>query len=295
VEQEPKLIKDDLPRSTVVRVALDEIATPDVSDHDAIEDMAASIRAVGMLQPVVLVRHVNNSKRFRIVAGRRRIAALLAICKQDENDPAGVHVHAHVFDTLSKAEAAERLLRENANRSDNYLAERDALLTLQAQGLEPKQIAQRLRVNLTWVNRRLSLAALPEPIAQALRRGDVTFTTALQIVRLPAQARTKLARQYEKRRDEDGSARISQETVRASQETGPVLVGPLFPDLRTNTVVAAAHTRREQAWRDVTEWIDQSVQLGGITKNGAQYIKAAIESYGAAREQLGTIQAGERL
>lgn len=214
-DEQPMLLTADPPPSRLQKVALDAIALDAQAAKDTV--LAPSLRAVGLLHPVLLLE---NGDRYTIVAGKRRIAAAKSLHAEGEWPDT---IEARVFVGASKIEQASILLRENANRSDNPIAELKAIKQCLSSGLEVKQIAKALNVSTAWVDRRLSLDVLPETIKRSVARKQTTIGTALRVAKLPAKQREKIAREA----SEDGG-RVSMATAQAATARPPVDNARLF-------------------------------------------------------------------
>lgn len=150
-------------------------------DAAELDQLAASIKAEGLLQPIT-VRPIGKG-RYEIVAGERRWRAhkLLA----DRGDPEGKMIACHVraMNELARDIAA---IIENLQRSDiTPLEEADAYLRLQKSGLTPEQIAARTGAGLMRVKWRLSLRNLEPNIKRLFESEQIDRQAALEIARLP--------------------------------------------------------------------------------------------------------------
>ena len=130
-------------------------------DEDKLEELAASIREHGVLQPLLVIR---NGERYTLVAGERRWrAARMAGLKQ---------VPALVRD-FSAQQVAEVSLVENLQRDDlNPLEEARGIRSLiDTFTLTQEQVAERLSMSRPAVTNALRLLALPQPVLDLMRQG----------------------------------------------------------------------------------------------------------------------------
>ena len=121
-------------------------------DHKTLNEMAESIRAVGLLQPI-LVRPTATEGRFEIVAGARRFrAARLA-----EIESVCVRVCQ-----LTDAQTLEAQLIENLVRADVHPYEETqgflALMRLDPARYTAQELAAKTGKSVTFVLQRLKLA-----------------------------------------------------------------------------------------------------------------------------------------
>ena len=135
-------------------------------DSDALEQLAASIREQGLVQPIVV--SPGESGVYVIVAGERRWrAAQLAGLEQ---------VPVVVRSVSGDRELLELALVENLQRSDlNPVEEALAYQALQEEfGLSQEEVAQRVGKARTTVTNALRLLNLPPAVLDLLRNGRLT-------------------------------------------------------------------------------------------------------------------------
>ena len=152
-------------------------------DEAALQELADSIRAVGVIQPILVSR---AGDRYTIIAGERRwrasrLAGLTEI-------PAIIRE----WDEVKRMEAA---LIENLQRDDlNPVEEAMGVSSLMQQcGLTQEQAAERLGKSRPAVANLLRLLTLPEAVLNMLREGKLTAGHARALVTLPRDMQLKLA------------------------------------------------------------------------------------------------------
>ena len=150
-----------------------------VFDEDEIGHLSDSIKAHGVLQPLV-VRPVGD--RFQLIAGERRLRAAQAAGLRE------VPVSIVNFDDQQVFEAS---LVENIQRSDLNPIEK-------AQGFKDyldryhvtqEQLAHRLGMDRTSVSNLVNLLNLPEEVQSAVRQNQITLGHAKVLKGLPTPAR----------------------------------------------------------------------------------------------------------
>jgi len=154
-------------------------------DPTALEELAQSIRAQGVLQPIV-VRPI-GAGRFEIVAGERRWRA---------SQQAGLErIPAMVRDLPDEAAIAMALI-ENIQREDlNPIEEAVALQRLQQEfQLTQQQVAEAVGKSRVTITNLLRLIALPEEIKILLSHGDLEMGHARALLGLPGEQQTEGAR-----------------------------------------------------------------------------------------------------
>lgn len=133
-------------------------------DPAAMEELAQSIREVGILQPLVLVE---RGDKMMIVAGERRWrAAQLAGLAS---------VPALVMD-LTDAQVAEIMLVENLQRKDlDPIEEAQAYRALlEGHGYTQEALAEKIGVSQGHIANRLRLLELPETVRENISRGIIS-------------------------------------------------------------------------------------------------------------------------
>lgn len=148
-------------------------------DDAAIEELAASIRTQGIVQPLVVSPDPDGT--YTIVAGERRWRA---------SRRAGLEtVPVVVRQVADDREMLELALVENLQRSDlNPLEEAEAYLSLQEKfGLSQEDIATRVGKARTTVTNALRLLRLPGEVQDLLREGRLTAGQARPLLGLPSR------------------------------------------------------------------------------------------------------------
>lgn len=133
-------------------------------DDDELKALAESLRAHGLLQPIV-VRRVGD--RCQLVAGERR---LRAAAKAGWSD-----VPVQVVEADDR-QVAELAIVENLHRKDLSPLEKAASFHryLQQYGCTQEELAARLELDRSTIANLIRLLELPEPVQQALRERKIT-------------------------------------------------------------------------------------------------------------------------
>lgn len=143
----------------------------------SLDELVASIRTVGILQPLVVVRQ-EGPPRFKIVCGERRWAAALEV---------GLPTVPVVVRELTEQQRVEAMLIENLQRSNfTRLEEAHAFQHLMTMGLTQVEIARRVGKSQSYVCRRLLLLTLPQEVRERVDRGEVPVEQALGYQTAPA-------------------------------------------------------------------------------------------------------------
>jgi ParB family chromosome partitioning protein len=168
---------------TLLEIPIDQIhVNPNqprkLFDSNALHELAASIKASGVIQPVV-VRRVNGA--YQLIAGERRWRA----ARQAALD----RIPAVVRDATD-AESLEMALVENLLREDlNPMEEAEAYQKLLAQfGWTQEELAHRIGRDRSSIANALRLLRLPELLQADLRGGRLTMGHALALLSLTSTA-----------------------------------------------------------------------------------------------------------
>lgn len=159
-------------------------------DKKGLQELAESIRAQGVLQPV-LVRPKGD--RYELVVGARRLRAAKLVGLTE--------ISAVVNDYLTDAEALEIQIIENLQRQDLGALEEalgyKALLESKPAAGDPKHavesIAARVGKSISYVYQRLKLAELVPAMQKLLEEGWLTPGHAIDVARLQPADQEKAA------------------------------------------------------------------------------------------------------
>ncbi|NVJ60152.1 MAG: ParB/RepB/Spo0J family partition protein [Gammaproteobacteria bacterium] len=157
-----------------------------IMTDEALEELAESIKAQGIIQPIV-VRAISD-KKYEIIAGERRWrASQLAQLSE---------VPVLVKDVPDEAAIAMALI-ENIQREDlNAIEEATALQRLMQEfGLTHQQTADAVGKSRTTVTNLLRLLQLSEACRTMLERGDIEMGHARALLSLDKNQQTDVARQ----------------------------------------------------------------------------------------------------
>lgn len=142
-------------------------------DVDALNELAESIKAHGILEPLI-VRTIEGG--YELIAGERRLRAAQQL---ELND-----VPCVIRDVDDRTAREIRLL-ENLQRQDlTPLEEASAIKELLADGGTQQELAKKLGKSQTWISQRLKLLALPEQALALVVSGDITPKHALVLAPL---------------------------------------------------------------------------------------------------------------
>lgn len=154
-------------------------------DPVTLDELAQSIKAQGVMQPIV-VRSIGGG-RYEIIAGERRWRA---------SQQAGLERIPAMVREISDEAAIAMALIENIQREDlNPVEEAVALQRLQQEfQLTQQQVADAVGKSRVTISNLLRLIALPEEIKTLLSHGDLEMGHARALLGLPAERQVEGAR-----------------------------------------------------------------------------------------------------
>lgn len=134
---------------------------------DELEDLAASVRAHGVLQPLVVRANAGDPDRFEIIAGERRWRAAQL---------AGLHDIPAIVRSLSDEDALAIALIENLQRVDlNALEEAEGFRRLvDEHGFTQDRLSRSVGKSRSHVANTLRLLGLPVGVQSEIRRGALS-------------------------------------------------------------------------------------------------------------------------
>ena len=143
-------------------------------DDARLEELAASIRELGVVEPILVRR---QGQRYRIVAGERRWRAA---------QRAGLKEIPAIVREASDALAFQIALVENVQRADlNAIEEAEAYQALvEDRQLTQEQVAQRVGKERSTVANALRLLRLPDEVRDAVREGQLEMGHARALLGL---------------------------------------------------------------------------------------------------------------
>ncbi len=149
--------------------------------EDALAELANSIRASGVVQPILLRRSAPAGDRFQLVVGERRWRA---------SRLAGLETVPAIIRELSDQDALELALTENLLRQDlNPLEVARAYQALQEKySLSHEQVAERLGINRSSVTNTLRLLRLPPTVQEMLSKDEITYGHARALLGLDSES-----------------------------------------------------------------------------------------------------------
>lgn len=174
-------------------IAIEEIAPNPLQprrnfDEQSLQGLAASIKANGMLAPIIVRPRKGGGRAYEIVAGERRWRAARI---------AGLRRIPALVRDADDAQSLELALLENLQRADLNPIEAAVGLRqlLDDHGFTQEVLAQRLGRSRPAVTNALRLLTLPDAVQALVRDGKLSGGHARALAALPAQKAERLARE----------------------------------------------------------------------------------------------------
>lgn len=177
----PKVVKAhapaiyiDIPVKDIITKAGENVRTGELPD---IEELAKTIEADGLLEPILVTAAADVPGKYRMVAGWRRLTAVRSLG------------YPTISSRVVDADTDRRLrlaLIENIQKVDmSALDKANGIATLlKNTKLEQQEVAQALGVAPGYISQYLAILQLPQSALDALRDGDISFTQARTLCRL---------------------------------------------------------------------------------------------------------------
>ena len=153
-------------------------------DDEALQELADSIKAQGVIQPVIVREH--GLSRYELIAGERRWRA---------SQLAGLTEIPVVIKTISDETALAMGLIENLQRENlNPIEEAQGLKRLADEfGLTHETIAKAVGKSRSAISNSLRLLSLPEPVQEMLYQRRLEMGHARALLTLPVVEQLELA------------------------------------------------------------------------------------------------------
>ncbi len=194
--------EESLVEIPVVQITVNPNQPRKTFDSNKLIELAASIRASGVIQPIVVRR---DGTGFQLIAGERRWRAARE---------AGLQRIPAVVREATDAQSLELALIENLLREDlNPIEEADAYRKLLSQfAWTQEELAQRVGRDRSTIANCLRLLRLPDAIQVDLRAGRLTMGHAIALLALPTEA--EQLRLRDQILAHDWSVRATEDSVR---------------------------------------------------------------------------------
>ena len=155
-----------------------------IFDQEALEELAASIREHGVIQPIIvrpisLTKWEGHARRYELIAGERRWRA--SIMAEQPTIPALIREDAGDLQALIELSLIENLQRADLHPLEEALAfgmMRDEL------GYSYRKIAERVHRSKGYVENRLKLLDLPDDLSQLVSARPDTLMHVTELAKI---------------------------------------------------------------------------------------------------------------
>jgi len=210
--------------------------------EDSIRELAESISAVGLMQPVVVRKKGDG---YELVAGERRLRA--ARMANLETVPA-------IIREAGEAESLEMALIENINREDlNAMDAARAYANLQEEfGRTQEEIASRLGRSRAAVSNTMRLLELPDEVQALIEQGRLSEGHGRAILSVPDRLKQKklatrvMAKGLSVRQTEELARREAEAAGKRARAASPV--GQEMMDEATDALYSAFRLPVKVRW-----------------------------------------------
>lgn len=260
-----------------------------VNSTAGIGELADSIEAHGLIQNLT-VRRAEKGKKFEVVAGARRLAALRLLVKEG-TFAKDIEIPCNVLDAERDTEIslAENTQREPMHVVDEVLAYRK----LVGEGLAAETIAARFGQSVVTVRQRLKLANLSPKILDVMRADEINIEQARALAITDDHAAQEAAwfeRDGWSRNPNNLRAALTSEHVRSNdrlarfvgvdayEAAGGAVLRDLFADddatfltdrpLLLRLAGERLETVAEELWPQGWKWAEISIEGSGIHDGG---------------------------
>ena len=142
-------------------------------DEDAMEQLAASIKEHGLIQPIIVVSIGDD--RYRIIAGERRWRA----CRMAGLEEIPVLVRDYTDQQIAEISLIENLQREDLNPIEEALGYRNLM---DQYGMTQEKIADAVSKSRSAIANTLRLLALPEQLLDFIKTGELSAGHARTLI-----------------------------------------------------------------------------------------------------------------
>jgi len=181
--------------SNYKQIPLGEISPPKIDartmvDEDKFEELVASIRRLGVLEPVVL--RPTGDNEYEVVLGARRVLAANA---------AGLGKIPAIVRKIDDTEVDAIRLDENVIREDMNPVDigRFIIRVMQAHGINQSEVARRFGRDPAWVSQMVGLVQKDPVITKMVENEEISYTVGRELLRVPNEQRRHFLASHVKR------------------------------------------------------------------------------------------------
>lgn len=221
-------------------------------DKTQLDELAASIKEKGILQPLLVRPHPDKSNAYEIVAGERRWRA---------SQMAQLHEVPVIIRDIKDREALEFALIENMQRADlSPIEEAETFDSLiRSFGHTQEQLGEVLGKSRQYVNNTLRLLQLPDTVKELVRQGALSSGHARALISSPnpLQLANEVIKGGLSVRQTENLVKVNN----AGSNTPVTSRGPRKGSPMARSQQAVSDANLQHLERDVSSWIGLRVQL----------------------------------
>jgi ParB family chromosome partitioning protein len=216
-------------------------------DEVALEELAASLKSRGVLQPLLVRSYPGQSGQYQIIAGERRWRAA---------QRAGLHEVPVLVRELSDADAMAAGLVENLQRQDlDPIEEAEGYQRLLDDfGMIQDELATAVAKSRPHITNMLRLLNLPNTVQQAVRAGDLSAGHARALIQHP---------------DPESAARAIIANRLSVRQTEAMVATALTPKPQPTPLARQADTATRSLEQELMETLGLRVRINHNGKSGS--------------------------
>lgn len=173
VSEEEEYHSDEVIQLPISNISPNRFQPRSIFKEDKIKELAQTIHTHGMIQPIVVRKH--DEETYEIIAGERRWRAVQSL---------GWETISAIIRNMNDTETASVALIENLQREELTVIEEASAYAqlLELHSLTQEALAQRLGKSQSTIANKLRLLKLPETIQQALLDKKITERHARALI-----------------------------------------------------------------------------------------------------------------
>lgn len=209
-------------------------------DEDSLQELASSIREIGIIQPVTL--RLMNDGRYQIIAGERRWRA----AQQAGLTSIPAYIRTVEDENVMEMALVENIQREDLNAIEIALAYQHLMETT---NLTQEKISERVGKSRTAVTNYMRLLKLPAQIQMALKNKDIDMGHARALLALDSPSmQLKVFKDIQK----------NNYSVRKVEEMVQLL--KMGEDVQTVKRRIAGKSQMDSTFSDASKWLTERLQ-----------------------------------
>lgn len=247
---------------------IDEIENQPFKIHqDKIEQIAESMRAVGQLEPVIVVRSTTKEGRYDLIAGRHRKAARTMLGEKT--------IKAVINSQENPDKQRLILLATNNDRNNDYLPSELAFAYLEQMNIMKKlgytktssAIAEASGTNRKSVHKYIHLTELDKSLLHRVDQGEITVGAGYELSFLPIEKQKKIGLELFNHEGLHIDKKLAQQLRENPDDVKDILLAPKLVNAETKPSALKADTpssaqkRSEDKKKELDETVPLEIQM----------------------------------